>query len=225
MKTILIIEDEPHIARFIKKVLEDEAWVVYTAETGQRGLIEAATRRPDLIILDLGLPDSDGLEIINDIRTWSKLPIIVLSARSNEQDKIQALNYGADDYLTKPFSMGELLARVNALLRRYQNNQDSDAIVQMGDICIDTSQREVSKNGEVVHLTPIEYRLLSVLIRNSQRVLTHEQILDEVWGKGPQDQGHYVRIFMSNLRQKLEDNPSRPKHFLTEVGVGYRLKM
>ncbi|XP_009280520.1 PREDICTED: uncharacterized protein LOC103901368, partial [Aptenodytes forsteri] len=181
MKTILIIEDEPHIARFIKKVLEDEAWVVYTAETGQRGLIEAATRRPDLIILDLGLPDSDGLEIINDIRTWSKLPIIVLSARSNEQDKIQALNYGADDYLTKPFSMGELLARVNALLRRYQNNQDNDAIVQMGDICIDTSQREVSKNGEVVHLTPIEYRLLTVLIRNSQRVLTHEQILDEVW--------------------------------------------
>ena len=210
MKTILIIEDEPHIARFIKKVLEDEAWVVYTAETGQRGLIEAATRRPDLIILDLGLPDSDGLEIINDIRTWSKLPIIVLSARSNEQDKIQALNYGADDYLTKPFSMGELLARVNALLRRYQNNQDNDAIVQM---------------GEVVHLTPIEYRLLTVLIRNSQRVLTHEQILDEVWGKGHQDQGHYVRIFMSNLRQKLEDNPSRPKHFLTEVGVGYRLKM
>ena len=225
MKTILIIEDEPHIARFIKKVLEDEGWVVYTAETGQRGLIEAATRRPDLIILDLGLPDSDGLEIINDIRTWSKLPIIVLSARSNEQDKIQALNYGADDYLTKPFSMGELLARVNALLRRYQNNQDSDAIVQMGDIYIDTSQREVSKNGEVVHLTPIEYRLLTVLIRNSQRVLTHEQILDEVWGKGHQDQGHYVRIFMSNLRQKLEDNPSRPKHFLTEVGVGYRLKM
>ena len=225
MKTILIIEDEPHIARFVKQSLEEAGWQVHTAETGKRGLIEAASRRPDLILLDLGLPDGDGLDIINDIRTWSSMPIIVLSARSDEQDKIDALNLGADDYLIKPFSMGELLARVNAHLRRYQSPQDSNTIIQMGNIVIDTVQRQVSKQGEIVHLTPIEYRLLTVLIRNSQRVLTHQQILNEVWGKGHQQQGHYVRIFMSNLRQKLEDDPSRPKHFLTEIGVGYRLKM
>lgn len=225
MKTILIIEDEPHIARFIKNALEEAQWQVHIAQTGQRGLIEAASRRPDLILLDLGLPDGDGLDIINDVRTWSSIPIIVLSARSDEQDKISALNQGADDYLIKPFSMGELLARVNAHLRRYQNNQDGSAIIQMGDITIDTSQRQVTKHGEIIHLTPIEYRLLTVLIRNSQRVLTHQQILNEVWGKGHQQQGHYVRVFMSNLRQKLEDDPSRPKHFLTEIGVGYRLKM
>ena len=223
MKTILIIEDEPHIARFIKKVLEDEAWVVYTAETGQRGLIEAATRRPDLIILDLGLPDSDGLEIINDIRTWSKLPIIVLSARSNEQDKIQALNYGADDYLTKPFSMGELLARVNALLRRYQNNQDSDAIVQMGDIYIDTSQREVSKNGEVVHLTPIEYKLLCLLARNVGRVLTHTFIMQNIWGNNSADDITSLRVFMATLRKKINSSKDAPQYIQTHVGVGYRM--
>ena len=171
------------------------------------------------------MPDGDGLDIINDIRTWSSIPIIVLSARSDEQDKIRALNQGADDYLIKPFSMGELLARVNAHLRRYQNNQDGSAIIQMGNITIDTSQRQVTKQGEIIHLTPIEYRLLTVMIRNSQRVLTHQQILNEVWGKGHQQQGHYVRVFMSNLRQKLEDDPSRPKFFLTEIGVGYRLKM
>ncbi len=225
MKTILIIEDEPHIARFIKNALEEAQWQVHIAQTGQRGLIEAASRRPDLILLDLGLPDGDGLDIINDIRTWSSIPIIVLSARSDEQDKIRALNQGADDYLIKPFSMGELLARVNAHLRRYQNNQDGSAIIQMGNITIDTSQRQVTKQGEIIHLTPIEYRLLTVMIRNSQRVLTHQQILNEVWGKGHQQQGHYVRVFMSNLRQKLEDDPSRPKFFLTEIGVGYRLKM
>ena len=225
MKTILIIEDEPHIARFIKNALEEAQWQVHIAQTGQRGLIEAASRRPDLILLDLGLPDGDGLDIINDIRNWSSIPIIVLSARSDEQDKIRALNQGADDYLIKPFSMGELLARVNAHLRRYQNNQDGSAIIQMGNITIDTSQRQVTKQGEIIHLTPIEYRLLTVMIRNSQRVLTHQQILNEVWGKGHQQQGHYVRVFMSNLRQKLEDDPSRPKFFLTEIGVGYRLKM
>ena len=225
MKTILIIEDEPHIARFVKQSLEETGWQVYTAETGKRGLIEAASRRPDLVLLDLGLPDGNGLDIINDIRTWSNLPIIVLSARSDEQDKIDALNLGADDYLIKPFSMGELLARVNAHLRRYQGHHDNSSIIHMGNITIDTVQRQVSKNGEVVHLTPIEYRLLTVLIRNAQRVLTHQQILNEVWGKGHQDQGHYVRIFMSNLRQKLEDDPSRPKHFLTEIGVGYRLTL
>lgn len=155
MKKILIIEDEPHIARFVKTSLEDEGWQVSTAETGKRGLIEAASRRPDLVLLDLGLPDGDGMEVINDIRTWSSVPIIVLSARSDEQDKIDALNQGADDYLIKPFSMGELLARVNAHLRRYQSSSDSQAALQLGDITIDPSKREVSKNGQIVHLTPI----------------------------------------------------------------------
>lgn len=223
MKTILIIEDEAHIARFVKTAMEQEGYQVYTADSSHRGLIEAATRRPDLLILDLGLPDGDGCDVIADIRTWSSLPILVLSARSDEQDKIKALNLGADDYLVKPFSMGELVARVNAHMRRWQVGYEAPSQIELGNISIDLTQRQVKKNGEYIHLTPIEYRLLTVLIRHAEKVLTHKQLLNEVWGKGHTHQEHYVRIFMSNLRQKLEDNPSRPNYFLTEIGVGYKL--
>ena len=223
MKTILIIEDEAHIARFIKTAMEQEGYQVYTADSSHRGLIEAATRRPDLLILDLGLPDGDGCDVIADIRTWSSLPILVLSARSDEQDKIKALNLGADDYLVKPFSMGELVARVNAHMRRWQVGYEAPSQIELGNVSIDLTQRQVKKNGKDVHLTPIEYRLLTVLIRYAEKVLTHKQLLNEVWGKGHNHQEHYVRIFMSNLRQKLEDNPSRPNYFLTEIGVGYKL--
>ena len=223
MKTILIIEDEAHITRFIKTAMEQEGYQVYTADSSHRGLIEAATRRPDLLILDLGLPDGDGCDVIADIRTWSSLPILVLSARSDEQDKIKALNLGADDYLVKPFSMGELIARVNAHMRRWQVGYEAPSQIEFGNVSIDLTQRQVKKNGEDVHLTPIEYRLLTVLIRYAEKVLTHKQLLNEVWGKGHNHQEHYVRIFMSNLRQKLEDNPSRPNYFLTEIGVGYKL--
>lgn len=223
MKTILIIEDEAHIARFVKTAMEQEGYQVYTADSSHRGLIEAATRRPDLLILDLGLPDGDGCDVIADIRTWSSLPILVLSARSDEQDKIKALNLGADDYLVKPFSMGELVARVNAHMRRWQVGYEAPSQIELGNISIDLTQRQVKKNGEDIHLTPIEYRLLTVLIRHAEKVLTHKQLLNEVWGKGHTHQEHYVRIFMSNLRQKLEDNPSRPNYFLTEIGVGYKL--
>ncbi|HCN18538.1 MULTISPECIES: response regulator [Psychrobacter] len=223
MKTILIIEDEAHITRFIKSVMEQEGYQVYTADSSQRGLIEAASRRPDLLILDLGLPDADGCEVISDIRTWSSLPILVLSARSDEQDKIKALNLGADDYLVKPFSMGELIARVNAHMRRWQVGHESAVVITLGNVSIDLAQRHVKKNGEDVHLTPIEYRLLTVLIKHAEKVMTHQQLLNEVWGKGHNHQEHYVRIFMSNLRQKLEDNPSRPNYFFTEIGVGYKL--
>ena len=223
MKTILIIEDEAHIARFIKTAMEQEGYQIFTADSSQRGLIEAATRRPDLLILDLGLPDGDGCDVIADIRTWSSLPILVLSARSSEQDKIKALNLGADDYLVKPFSMGELIARVNAHMRRWQVGYEEPSQIELGNVSIDLTQRQVKKNGEDIHLTPIEYRLLTVLIRYAEKVLTHKQLLNEVWGKGHNHQEHYVRIFMSNLRQKLEDNPSRPNYLLTEIGVGYKL--
>ncbi|MGE6360783.1 response regulator [Psychrobacter sp. UBA3480] len=223
MKTILIIEDEAHIARFIKTAMEQEGYQIFTADSSHRGLIEAATRRPDLLILDLGLPDGDGCDVIADIRTWSSLPILVLSARSDEQDKIKALNLGADDYLVKPFSMGELVARVNAHMRRWQVGYEAPSQIELGNVSIDLTQRQVKKNGKDVHLTPIEYRLLTVLIRYAEKVLTHKQLLNEVWGKGHNHQEHYVRIFMSNLRQKLEDNPSRPNFFLTEIGVGYKL--
>lgn len=223
MKTILIIEDEAHIARFIKTALEQEGYQVVVAGTSERGLIDAASRRPEVIILDLGLPDADGCEVIADVRTWSSVPILVLSARDGEQDKIKALNLGADDYLVKPFSMGELIARVNAQLRRWQSSAETSSTLKLGDVIIDLSQRQVKKSGQEVHLTPIEYRLLTVLIRHAEKVLTHQQLLTEVWGKGHAHQDHYVRIFMSNLRQKLEDNPSRPRFFLTEIGVGYKL--
>jgi two-component system, OmpR family, KDP operon response regulator KdpE len=220
----ILIEDERQIRRFVRTALEAEGWSVHETDTVRQGLTDAGTRKPDLIILDLGLPDGDGMEFLRDLRGWSKVPVIVLSARVNEQDKIEALDAGADDYLTKPFGVGELLARVRAASRRRQDaGAGHGAVFDFGDIKIDLSLRTVHKGDTPVHLTPIEYRLLTLLISNVGKVLTHRQILREVWGPSHSEDGHYVRVYMGHLRQKLEDDPTQPKHILTETAVGYRL--
>ena len=222
---VVVIEDEKQIRRFVRAALEDEGCQVYEAETGAQGLIEAATRKPDLVVLDLGLPDRDGVGVIRDLRSWSNVPVIILSARSNEDDKIGALDAGADDYLTKPFGLGELLARTRALLRRKSRAGDSMAsVVTFGEITVDLSRRTVQRNGGPVHLTPIEYRLLGVLLTNSGRVLTHRHLLKEVWGPSYLESNHYLRIYVGHLREKLEADPAQPRHFITETGVGYRFQ-
>ena len=220
---ILLIEDEPQIRRFVRTALQAEGFQVFEAEHGQRGLIDAATRAPDLMIVDLGLPDMDGLQVIQDLRTWSAMPIIVLSARSDEKDKIEALDAGADDYLTKPFSVGELLARVRAHLRRRETGNSASSVFSFGDVVVDLVKRTVERNSEAVHLTSTEYRMLTVLIRHAGRILTHGQLLRDVWGPNHNEHSHYVRIYMANLRQKLEKDPTQPEHLLTEIGMGYRL--
>jgi two-component system KDP operon response regulator KdpE len=220
----ILVEDERQIRRFVRTALEAEAWIVHESETLQQGLAAAATRKPDLVILDLGLPDGDGMEFLRDLRSWSKVPVIVLSARVSEQDKIEALDAGADDYLTKPFGVGELLARVRAASRRRQESGDTQsAVFEFGDVKIDLGLRTVHKAAQSVHLTPLEYRLLGLLIANAGKVLTHRQILREVWGPSHAEDGHYVRVYMGHLRQKLEDDPAQPRHILTETAVGYRL--
>jgi two-component system KDP operon response regulator KdpE len=228
----VIIEDEPQIRRFVRAALESEGWQVHEADTIKKGLTEAGTRKPDLLVLDLGLPDGNGLDLIRDVRCWSGVPIVVLSARSDESDKIAALDAGADDYLTKPFGVGELLARVRANLRRPRTVpgegstdalSEADPIFRFGDVEVDRQARLVRRGGAEVHMTPIEYRLLSVLITNVGRVLTHRQLLREVWGPSHSEQSHYLRIYMGHLRQKLESDPTQPQHFLTETAVGYRL--
>ncbi|WP_194727285.1 two-component system response regulator KdpE [Noviherbaspirillum malthae] len=220
----LLVEDEPQIRRFVRTALADEGWQVFEADTMQRGLIEAGMRKPDLIVLDLGLPDGDGVALIREVRSWSPLPIIVLSARADETDKIHALDAGADDYLTKPFGVGELLARVRSLLRRLQRPV-GNATVSFGNVTVDPQARLVSKSGEPVHLTPTEYRLLTVLLTNAGRVVTNLQLLRQVWGPSHSESGHYLRIYMGHLRQKLEDDPAQPQYLLTETGVGYRLML
>jgi two-component system KDP operon response regulator KdpE len=222
--TVLLIEDEPQIRRFVRSSMESEGWQVFEAETIKRGLIEAGTRKPNLIILDLGLPDGDGIDLIGDVREWSTVPIIVLSARVSEADKIKALDAGADDYLTKPFGSGELLARVRATLRRQRPPTNNDnGILQFGDVEVDIRERIVTKNGESVHLTPTEFRLLTALLNNAGRVVTNPQLLREVWGPSHSESGHYLRVYMGHLRQKLEDDPAQPKYLQTETAVGYRL--
>jgi two-component system KDP operon response regulator KdpE len=226
---VVVIEDEPQIRRFVRSALEAEGWQVHEADTAKKGLTEAGTRKPDLLVLDLGLPDGDGLDVIRDVRGWSGVPIIVLSARSDEADKIAALDAGADDYLTKPFGVGELLARVRANLRRPRTatggaaQEDPDPVFRFGEVEVDRQARIARRKGVEVHLTPIEYRLLSVLMANAGRVLTHRQLLREVWGPSHVDQSHYLRIYMGHLRQKLEADPTQPVHLLTETAVGYRL--
>jgi two-component system KDP operon response regulator KdpE len=220
---IVLVEDDPQIRRFVRQALTGEGCVVHEADSVARGLTEAATRRPDLLILDLGLPDGDGLTLIHDLRSWSGVPVLVLSARSGESDKVLALDSGADDYLSKPFGIAELLARVRALLRRRQRDESGRSVVNLGAVEVDLARRRISRAGTEIHLTPIEYRLLTTLISHSGRVLTHRQLLREVWGPSHVDQPHYLRVFMTNLRRKLEDQPTQPRHLLTEIGVGYRL--
>jgi len=203
---VLVVEDEADIRRFVRLALQAEGLEAFEADSVQRGLIEAGTRRPDLVVLDLGLPDGDGVDFIRDLRSWSAIPVIVLSARSSESDKIGALDAGADDYLVKPFGAGELMARVRAQLRAV----------------VDLARRSVTRQGQPLHLTPIEYRLLTHLAAQPDRVITHRQLLQAVWGPGHAQDTHYVRVHMANLRKKVEADPSQPRHLLTEAGIGYR---
>ncbi|MBI4989908.1 MAG: two-component system response regulator KdpE [Rhodocyclales bacterium] len=220
---VVVVEDEKQIRRFVRTALEDEGCRVFEAETAARGLAEAGTRKPALVVLDLGLPDRDGVDFIKDLRGWSSVPVIVLSARSEESDKIAALDAGADDYLSKPFGVGELLARVRAMLRR-QIAVGGTSVFEFSDVRVDLASRTVERSGQPVHLTPIEYRLLTHLLANSGKVLTHRQLLKEVWGPSYVDSSHYLRIYVGHLRQKLEADPTRPRHLLTETGVGYRFQ-
>lgn len=221
--TILLVEDEKEIRRFVRNILEEQGYRLVEAENQSRGLVEAATRKPDLIILDLGLPDGDGIDLIRDVRGWSQMPILVLSARVDEADKVQALDAGADDFLTKPFGVSELQARLRALLRRRGSGTENEsAKLMFGEVSVDFADRTVLRRGETVHLTPVEFRLLILLAGNPGKVMTHRQLLKEVWGPLHVDHNHYVRIYMGHLRQKLENDPARPEHFLTETGIGYR---
>ena len=223
--TALLIEDERQIRRFVRTAMETEGWQVVEAETMKQGLIDAGTRKPDLVVLDLGLPDGNGIDFIRDFRGWSSVPVIVLSARADETDKIEALDAGADDYLTKPFGVGELLARVRATLRRkVASAPGSGGVFRFGDVVVDQVNRVVTRDGVQIHLTPIEYRLLTLLITNAGKVLTHRHLLREVWGPSYVESSHYVRIYVGHLRQKLEVDAAQPRHFLTETGVGYRFQ-
>lgn len=223
--TVLLVEDEPQIRRLVRSALEGEGYQVSEADTVQRSLIEAGNCKPDLLVLDLGLPDGDGVDLIRDLRAWSNLPILVVSARGGETDKIRALDLGADDYLTKPFGVGELLARVRALVRRRSRTEEVAPKVAFDQVEVDLTRRVVSREGQPVHLTNTEYRLLAVLVGNAGKVLTHRHLMHEVWGPDYAESGHYLRIYMSRLRQKLERDPTQPEHFLTETGVGYRFEL
>lgn len=225
LPVVIIIEDEKHIRRFVRTALEAQGYSVFEAETGSQGLIEVATRKPDLLIIDLGLPDMDGVDVVRQVREWSSVPVIILSARTQESDKITALDEGADDYLTKPFSTGELLARIRVALRRSTvNSKDGDSgIFSVADFKIDLIHRRAIVADKEIHLTPIEYRLLSVLVKHAGKVLTHRFLLKEIWGPSHVERAHYLRIYMGQLRHKLEKEPTRPRFLLTEVGIGYRL--
>ncbi|MEZ0237554.1 MAG: two-component system response regulator KdpE [Methylophilaceae bacterium] len=223
---VIVIEDEKQIRSFVCEALEQAGCQVFEAETGAQGLVEAGTRKPDIVILDLGLPDRDGVEVVRDLRSWSSVPVLILSARADETDKIEALDAGADDYLTKPFGIGELLARVRALLRRKSRLAgDGSAIADFGGVTVDMVRRSVTRHGEPIHLTPIEYRLLCALLASEGRVLTHRQLLRDVWGPTHVESNHYLRVFVGHLRQKLEADPAQPRHILTETGVGYRFHL
>ncbi|HTR10173.1 MAG TPA: response regulator [Paraburkholderia sp.] len=221
---VVLIEDDRHIRRYVRATLEREAMRVFEADTGQEGLAIAATARPDLVIVDLGLPDIDGQDVIRQLRGWSSVPVIVLSGRTREEEKVGALDAGADDYLTKPFGVAELMARIRAQLRRQERCMTADsAKVSFGAVTVDLTTRSVLRDGESVHLTAIEYRLLVALVRHAGRVLTHRQLLEEVWGPAHAENANYLRIYMANLRHKLEREPARPEYIVTETGVGYCL--
>jgi len=225
-RLVLVVEDEPQVLRFLRASLGAHGYRLVEATTGERALVEAATRLPDIVLLDLGLPDVDGVEVARRLREWSAVPVIVLSARGQENDKILALDAGADDYLTKPFGIGELRARVRAMLRRSQMQSDSGAgaLHAFGDVRVDLVRRNVRRAGAEVHLTPLEYNLLVQLLINPDRVLTHHHLMDKVWGPANREKDHYLRVYVGRLRQKLEVDPARPRHILTETGVGYRFQ-
>jgi two-component system KDP operon response regulator KdpE len=223
--TVLLIEDEPEIRRFLRATLLSHGYRLFEAGTGDEGLREAAVRQPDIIVLDLGLPDMEGLEVIRRLREWTAVPIIVLSARGQEQDKIAALDRGADDYVSKPFGVGELLARLRVSLRHAERTvrEVGEASFAVGDVEVNLAQRRVLVAGKEIHVTPLEYRLLAMLVKHAGKVLTHRQLLREVWGPPYADQAHYLHVYMAQLRRKLEADPARPRYLLTEPGVGYRL--
>jgi len=221
--SVLIVEDDQGIRRFLRAALETEGYRVIESTTGRRGKLDAGTQKPDLAIVDLGLPDLDGLEVIAAIRTWSRMPIIVLSARQPERDKIAALDAGADDYVTKPFGIGELLARLRVALRHGARTGEGEVQLQLGPVMIDLVSRRALRDGHEIHLTPIEFRVVAALAAHLGLVVTHKQLLTEVWGPAYATNTHYLRIYLKQIRDKLEVDPMRPRHFLTEAGVGYRL--
>lgn len=218
---VLVIDDEVQIRRLLRVTLEGAGFRVREAEGGQLGLAEAATKRPDAIILDLGLPDLPGIAVLRRLREWSRLPVLILSVRGQEADKIEALDAGADDYLSKPFGGGELLARLRAILRRAQSPEEESG-ARFGDVEVDFARRVVTKAGAAVKLTPKEYALLRLLLVHRGKVITHRQLLRELWGPKAEEQTHYLRVYMTHLRQKLEDDPNQPRYFRTESGIGYR---
>jgi len=220
---IVLIEDDAHIRKLVRGALEHEGFIVHEARNAREGMVESGTRKPDLIILDLGLPDLDGKQVIIDIRSWSDIPIVILSARTQESEKVDALNAGADDYLIKPFGMPELVARIRAQLRRRTQSSSGSGRFRMGKLLIDLPARSAEREGVAVHLTQIEYRLISTLLRDAGRVITHRQLLVAGWGPSHTDDHHYLRIYMQRLRQKLEDDPAQPRYIMTEIGVGYRV--
>ena len=221
-QTILVVEDEPEIRQFLRSSLRAEGYRVVESPNGRRGEIDAGMHKPDLAIVDLGLPDFDGLEVIQHIRAWSPMPIIVLSARIQERQKVDALDSGADDYITKPFGIGELLARVRVALR-HATQPPTGKDLLLGNVRLNLEKRKASKDGAEVHLTAIEFRLLACLAKHLGMVVTHKQLLQEVWGPTHVDDTHYLRVYMKQLRDKLEPDPVRPRYLLTETGVGYRL--
>ena len=222
---ILVVEDEPALRRFLVPTLTGQGYQVHTAATAAEGLALARSHHPDLVLLDLGLPDQDGMEVLRQLRLWSARPILILSARNQERDKVRALDGGADDYLAKPFGAAELLARLRVALRRRIQTEAGETVVAGGSLRVDLARREVSLEGRPVHLTALEYRLLEALVRRNGRVATHAQLLADVWGPGGAGNTHYLRIYMAMLRRKLEADPTRPRHFLTEPNVGYRLDL
>jgi two-component system KDP operon response regulator KdpE len=222
---VLLIEDEPQVRRFLRATLTSHGFRFVEAESAAEGLAMATSHNPDVILLDLGLPDGDGIVLTRRMREWSRTPIVVISARGRENDKVEALDSGADDYLTKPFGVNELLARIRVALRHAQQlGSPGVPVLQLGPLRIDFDRRLVTRDDAQIHLTPIEYRLLVTLARNAGRVLTHRQLLKEVWGPAHGDQTHYLRVYMAALRRKIEPEPARPKLLLTEPGVGYRLR-
>ncbi|HEY3401723.1 MAG TPA: response regulator [Geothrix sp.] len=222
---ILIIEDEEALRRFLIPTLSGQHFQVLSAATAAEGLAMARSHNPDLVLLDLGLPDMDGMAVLKEIRNWSRKPVVILSARNQERDKVQALDQGADDYLAKPFGAGELLARIRVALRHTLQADVAEPVVCSGGFRIDLERREISLDGRIVKLTALEYRLLEALVRRNGKVATHGQLLSEVWGPGGEGNTHYLRIYMAMLRKKLEADPTRPKHFITEPNVGYRLNL